>query len=1071
MSMSTQPAKLSFLAKISQKVLTVLVIFASVFSTTGIVLAAPLAASPVNLAVGTVTTQTVTVTWEPGGGGENTFILHQQGPNDPQFVQVSTLPVTGAASYSYTYLNLTPDTDYTFKVVAAEMDGQNNMISGSAALTPVVHTPVPTPAPAGPTNVVVDTIKFTSANITWQPGVGGNEAEYLVRLSTDGQLFSTASTVLAVANQTSYLAALTNLVDGKQYSVAVVATDINGNLATSAASAVVQFSTPVIPDSIMYEDGTSGTASAWFTDPPGTNASIANVITADPAHGQVIAFTGDPNRLDSRMVFYAPDTNPWQLSALPILQWDMKYAGESRVLIYLDTSDGVRYLSYGTDTQPGVGGNKFYFQLDPSFQDGNWHTLTRDLQKDVHVYAPTTTVYNVAYFSYFAMAGTGQVDNVQLLKTATPTATLSGVVKDNLGNVVAGVKVSAPPYSLSTVTDAQGAYVLPGLPAGNYTLTFAKFPYVFATSNFAVDAQGTDVVQNGVGTIPPFVMYEDGSSGNTANWFITPAGTNSVLENVTDDQSHGPVVSLTTNPDSIWTRMVFYAPAGNPWLFPTYPILQWDMKYAGDFQVLIYLDTSDGVRYLSYSTTQDPGFVGNKFYFRMDDSFKDGNWHTITRDLQKDVNVYSPTTIIQGIGYFSIYGNGKVDNLRGLRNLPPVAPTSVTVNNATATTADVSWTPGVGGGEVMYKFLAATNGGAYADAAPAQVTAPATTATVTNLAPNTSYTFEVVASNGAAVDDKTSTASGAILTLASVPRAPLVTRPTATTLDVAVDNTDGNPANTTYSIQETNSGKFIQADASLGTTEVFVTAAAWGVKTVTGLSASTAYLFVAKAKNADGFTTAVSPATTGTTSATPVVVVPPATQNTGGGNNQQGGTNYYAGGSSSGGGGGGSSSSGSTQPSNSTVGGSTGSTVGGSTGTSESSPSAPAENTTPVTGQILGIKVIRIEELIALTHYGEHSNNVGELQQELKKIGLFPKGLRITKYYGPITKRGVEQYQANQLTLDELVAQTRFGLRGAKVRRLQTELRKLKFFPARVRSTGYFGPITKGAVSRYQAQQ
>ncbi|MFH1098618.1 MAG: peptidoglycan-binding domain-containing protein [Candidatus Uhrbacteria bacterium] len=52
--------------------------------------------------------------------------------------------------------------------------------------------------------------------------------------------------------------------------------------------------------------------------------------------------------------------------------------------------------------------------------------------------------------------------------------------------------------------------------------------------------------------------------------------------------------------------------------------------------------------------------------------------------------------------------------------------------------------------------------------------------------------------------------------------------------------------------------------------------------------------------------------------------------------------------------------------------------------------------------------------------------------------------------------------------MDELIAQTKFGKRGANVTNLQKELQRLGFFPAAQKTTGYYGAITRRAVKKYQ---
>ncbi len=132
----------------------------------------------------------------------------------------------------------------------------------------------------------------------------------------------------------------------------------------------------------------------------------------------------------------------------------------------------------------------------------------------------------------------------------------------------------------------------------------------------------------------------------------------------------------------------------------------------------------------------------------------------------------------------------------------------------------------------------------------------------------------------------------------------------------------------------------------------------------------------------------------------------------------------------------------------------------------------------PVVGEVLGVKITRLDELVAKLKFGQTSDEVKELQTELKKIGYFAKTWKPTKFYGTLTKAAVKKYLVDKnkkpvvaKTLDELVAMTKFGQRSDLVKQLQTELKKLKFLSAKHLVTNYYGAITKAAVAKYLASK
>ena len=142
--------------------------------------------------------------------------------------------------------------------------------------------------------------------------------------------------------------------------------------------------------------------------------------------------------------------------------------------------------------------------------------------------------------------------------------------------------------------------------------------------------------------------------------------------------------------------------------------------------------------------------------------------------------------------------------------------------------------------------------------------------TAGTLSPNTVYYYRAYAVN--AIGTTLDSSDTSFTTLAATPTAPTVGSPTASSLQVTIGSGDGNPAATTYAIQETGSSKYVQADGSLNTMAVYQTPATWNPSgaaiTVTGLNPGATYTFQVIAKNGAGVATAFGPTASANTANT-----------------------------------------------------------------------------------------------------------------------------------------------------------------------------------------------------------
>ncbi len=138
------------------------------------------------------------------------------------------------------------------------------------------------------------------------------------------------------------------------------------------------------------------------------------------------------------------------------------------------------------------------------------------------------------------------------------------------------------------------------------------------------------------------------------------------------------------------------------------------------------------------------------------------------------------------------------------------------------------------------------------------------------LSVNVQYFYKAYAINSAGTT--LSSPELSFWTLANTPSTPTVGGATTSSLNVTIGSGDGNPSTTTYAIQETGGSQYVQASGALGATAVYLTATAWGTKTVTGLTGYTTYTFKVKARNGVLTDTAFSSTASGTTLVAPTLV-------------------------------------------------------------------------------------------------------------------------------------------------------------------------------------------------------
>ena len=201
----------------------------------------------------------------------------------------------------------------------------------------------------------------------------------------------------------------------------------------------------------------------------------------------------------------------------------------------------------------------------------------------------------------------------------------------------------------------------------------------------------------------------------------------------------------------------------------------------------------------------------------------------------------------------------------------PATPPVATTNNASAITTTAATLNGtVSAGNVnqtvSFNYGLTTAYGTTVAAIPASIAGNASTsvsASITSLSINTLYNYRVSLNDGSVTTNGNNIA---FYTLPNVPGKPTVNVALSTSLNVTVV-VNSNPGNTEFAIQEIG-GSYVQLDGTLGVSPVWQTAAVWGTPvTVKGLTSSTSYSFLVKARNGDNIETAFGAASTAVSTA------------------------------------------------------------------------------------------------------------------------------------------------------------------------------------------------------------
>jgi D-glucuronyl C5-epimerase, beta-sandwich domain len=194
--------------------------------------------------------------------------------------------------------------------------------------------------------------------------------------------------------------------------------------------------------------------------------------------------------------------------------------------------------------------------------------------------------------------------------------------------------------------------------------------YIYAVMNNE-DDDPIVAYSSGVVTVKHHVMYEDAENQNIAGWEIVddvPAGAQ--ILNVVDSEHGGRVIEFDGAPN-LGNSYKLLLEDGNEWNNTEYLFIQWDQKFSENYEIYIGVETTIGDRFMKYTPTDDSlGVNGTVIHNGLGHKADDGTWITFARDLQTHFHKIYPGANILAVNSFKVVGNGRVDNIKLLREMP-----------------------------------------------------------------------------------------------------------------------------------------------------------------------------------------------------------------------------------------------------------------------------------------------------------------------------------------------------------------------------------------------------------------
>ncbi len=169
-------------------------------------------------------------------------------------------------------------------------------------------------------------------------------------------------------------------------------------------------------------------------------------------------------------------------------------------------------------------------------------------------------------------------------------------------------------------------------------------------------------------------MYEDAEDESVGRWIVYDNVPVDAQITIVSDDVQGNVIEFSGAGTNNGYRL--RKSDGSRWYNTEQTVIEWSMKYGEYFVVYIDLETDVGHRYLQYTPVNllNPLDLGEYVLYGLGTDARNGQWQTFTRDLQADLEAAQSNVVIEEVNGFLIRGDGMVDDIKMLNEMPESIP-------------------------------------------------------------------------------------------------------------------------------------------------------------------------------------------------------------------------------------------------------------------------------------------------------------------------------------------------------------------------------------------------------------